>query len=115
MLRNYLAATLRNLVRNRLYSLISVAGLGIGIWRCAAGAAGGAQPADTGPLHSGLRTLYLVVTVNRTQGGPVDYSRTTDGRIAALLEQRSAGRAAGGPPGGWRMAACRTATMPPAN
>ncbi len=31
MFRNYLAASIRNLLRNRLYTAINIAGLGVGL------------------------------------------------------------------------------------
>jgi putative ABC transport system permease protein len=89
MLRNYLAATLRNLVRNRLYSSISVAGLGIGLCGALLAMLVVRSQLTQDRFIPGYAQLYLAATKTRTQGGLVDYSRSSDGRVAALLKQRT--------------------------
>ncbi len=88
MLSNYLAAALRNLVRNRLYSSISVAGLGIGLCGALLALLVVRNQLTQDRFVAGYEQLYLAATMTRTQGGVVDYSRSTDGRLAALLKER---------------------------
>lgn len=88
MLRNYLVATLRNLVRNKLYSAISVAGLGIGLCGALLAVLVIRNQLTQDRFIGGYEHLYLAATISRTPGGVVDYSRPTDGRLAALLKER---------------------------
>lgn len=87
MLRHYLAAALRNLVRSRLYSSISVAGLGIGLCGALLALLVVRNQLTQDRFIAGYEHLYLAATITQTPGGVVDYSRPTDGRVAALLKE----------------------------
>jgi putative ABC transport system permease protein len=89
MLRHYLAAALRNLVRNRLYAVISVAGLGIGLCGALLALLVVRSQLTQDRFIPGYEHLYLAATISRTPGGVVDYSRPTDSRVAALLKERA--------------------------
>jgi putative ABC transport system permease protein len=89
MLRNTLAAALRNLVRNRLYSSISVAGLGIGLCGALLALLVARNQLTKDRFIAGYEQLYLAATVSTTPGGVVEYSRPTDSRVAALLRGHS--------------------------
>lgn len=88
MFRNALAVALRQLVRNRLYSAISVVGLGIGLCGALLALLVVRNQLTQDRFIPGYENLYLAVTETRTQNGLVDYSRPTDGRVAALLKER---------------------------
>jgi len=87
MLRHYLTAALRNLVRSRLYSSISVAGLGIGLCGALLALLVVRNQLTQDRFIAGYENVYLAATITRTPGGVVDYSRPTDGRVAALLKE----------------------------
>jgi putative ABC transport system permease protein len=88
MLRNYLVASLRNLVRNRLYASISIVGLGIGLCGALLALLVVRNQLTRDRFIAGYEHLYLAATITRTPGGVVDYSRPTDSRVAALLKER---------------------------
>ncbi len=86
MLRNYLASALRYLARNRLYSAISVFGLAIGLCGALLAMLVVRNQLTQDRFIPGYEQVYLAATMTRTAGGVVDYSRPTDGRIAALMK-----------------------------
>jgi putative ABC transport system permease protein len=88
MLRNTLAAALRNLVRNRLYTLISVVGLGIGLCGVILALLVVRNQLTQDRFIAGYEQLYLAATRTQAPNGVVDYSRPTDSRLAALLKER---------------------------
>jgi putative ABC transport system permease protein len=88
MLKNYLIATLRSLVRNKLYSAISVAGLGIGLCGALLALLVVRNQLTQDRFIAGYEHVYLAATATRIPGGGIDYSRPTDGRLAALLKER---------------------------
>lgn len=90
MFRNYLAAALRNLVRNRLYSGISIFGLAIGL--CAAILVGLVirNQLSYDRFIPGYERTYLSVSVLTPQGRAPDYNVMTHSGVAAILEQKFA-------------------------
>ncbi len=88
MLRNHLVASLRNMLRNRLYSSISIVGLGIGLSGALLALLVVRNQLTQERFIAGYEHLYLAATITRTPGGMVDYSRPTDSRVAALLKER---------------------------
>ena len=88
MLRNYVAAALRTLVRNRLYASISVVGLGIGLCGALLASLVVRNQLTQDRFIPGYQHLYLAATMTRTRSGLIDYSRPTDSRLAALLKER---------------------------
>jgi putative ABC transport system permease protein len=88
MLKNYLVVALRNLTRNKLYATISVVGLGIGLCGALLAMLVVRNQLTQDQFITGYEHLYLASTITRPQAGPVDYSRPTDGRLAALMKAR---------------------------
>lgn len=91
MLRNYIAATLRSLVRSPLFSIISVGGLAIGLCGALLALLVVRNQMTQDRFIEGYEHLYLVATASNVPGREVEYSRPTDGRIAALLKERFPG------------------------
>src|SRR5690349_637021 len=86
MLKNYIAAALRHVARNRLYSAISIFGLAIGV--CAALSA---ALAIRGELHydqffPGYERTYRVFTLQTTPQRGVIHNEATSSRLRRLLE-----------------------------
>lgn len=88
MLRNTLVAALRNLVRNRLYSSISVIGLGIGLCGALLALLVVRNQLTQDRFIGGYERLYLAAMRTQAPGKAVDHSRPTDSRVAAWLKER---------------------------
>src|ERR1044071_6843960 len=89
MLKNYVAAALRHVARNRLYSAISILGLAAGI--CAALSA---ALAIRGELHydqffPGYERTYRVFTLQTLPQRGVIHNESTSSRLRRLLELQS--------------------------
>ena len=86
MFRNCLAAALRHLSRNRLYTAISVFGLAIGLW----GALLTALTIRSQFTHihfiSGYERIYQAIYSLEMPGLPAHYSDTTLNSLASLLQ-----------------------------
>ncbi|HTB68386.1 MAG TPA: FtsX-like permease family protein [Steroidobacteraceae bacterium] len=86
MFRNCLAAALRHLSRNRLYTAISVFGLAVGLWGALlTGLTIRSQYAQN-HFIPGYERIYQVVAVIQLPGLPVQYSDTTLNSLAPLLQ-----------------------------
>jgi len=85
MLRNYLAVALRNLVRNRLYSGISILALAVGL--CVATLAGVTLRNEFTYEHfiPGSERIYLAPQLAAPTGHPPLYNYTSPSFVAALL------------------------------
>src|SRR5258708_3936389 len=86
MLRNYIAVALRNLARNRLYSLISILGLTVGL--CAATLAGVTMRNELTYEHfiPGYERTYLAAAVAIPTERPPLYDLESPSFVAALLK-----------------------------
>ncbi|MEJ0098217.1 MAG: FtsX-like permease family protein [Pseudomonadota bacterium] len=90
MLRHYLAAMLRNFARNRLFSAISVLGLGIGLCGALLSVLVVRDQRTQGRFIAGHEHLYQVVAMVQAAGQPAEWSRSVDARVAGLLGQHTA-------------------------
>jgi putative ABC transport system permease protein len=92
MFDNYLAAALRHLARNRLYSAISIFGLAVGL--CAALMAALVIDSELRYDHflPGYEHTYLAVSVGTPPGHAPLYYRDSNSRLAALLQLYSNAR-----------------------
>ncbi len=88
MLRNYIAVTLRSLMSNRLCSVISVAGLAIGLCGALLALLVVRNQMTQDRFIDGYQHIYMAATVSGIASRDVDYSRPTDGRVAGLLKER---------------------------
>jgi len=85
MFRNCLAAALRHLSRNRLYTAISVFGLAVGLWGALlTGLTIRSQYAQN-HFIPGYERIYQVVATIQVPGLPLQYSDTTLNSLAPLL------------------------------
>jgi putative ABC transport system permease protein len=86
MLRNYIAVALRNLVRNRLYSLISILGLTVGL--CAATLAGVTMRNELTYEHfiPGYEQTYLAAAVAIPTERPPVYNLESPSFVAGVLK-----------------------------
>src|SRR5882724_6370287 len=89
MLRTYLMAALRNLARNRLYSVITISGLAIGVCAVLLAALVIHNQLNYDRFIPGYNRIYLAVNL----GAPVDqtftYTLETTNRLAPILGLRS--------------------------
>ena len=86
MFRNCLAAALRHLSRNRLYTAISIFGLAVGLWGALlTGLTIRSQYAQN-HFIPGYERIYQVVATIPVPGLPLQYSDTTLNSLAPLLQ-----------------------------
>lgn len=86
MLRNFLLVAIRNLRKNRLYSILNILGLAVGL---AAGILILLYIADEfnyNHFHKNLSSIHLILQ-NQTQGGVTYTFESTPGPLAAALRQ----------------------------
>lgn len=86
MLKNYLAAALRNLIRNKLYAAIGICGLAVGVSAALSAALVLRHELSYEHFISGYRDVYLVVSELIPQGRAPDFNPATHSSVAALLK-----------------------------
>jgi putative ABC transport system permease protein len=86
MFRNCLAAALRHLSRNRLYTAISVFGLAIGLWGALLTALTIRSQFTQNHFIPGYERIYQAVYSLELPGLPVQYTETTLNSLASLLQ-----------------------------
>jgi putative ABC transport system permease protein len=86
MFRNCLAAALRHLSRNRLYTAISVFGLSIGLWGALLTALTVRSQYTHNHFIPGHEQIYQVIYAINLPGFPAHYSDTTLNSLASLLQ-----------------------------
>src|SRR5580704_15473447 len=85
MFRNYLAAALRNLVRNRLYATINIVGLAVGFAAALLIALFVRDELSYDKWIPGYERIYLLKSTSSSPGRPPTQTDMTDDRFAALL------------------------------
>ena len=88
MLQNFLAAALRHLAHNRLYAVISVLGLAVGLWMALLAALVIEGELSHEHFIPGHQDIYFAVHELTPQGRPTNYMPLTNNRVAALLKLR---------------------------
>jgi putative ABC transport system permease protein len=88
MLWNYLAAAIRNLMRNKLYAAIGIFGLAVGLAAALAAGLTLRQELTHDRFISGHENLYLVLSKLIPEGRPPDYNRASHNSVAGLLRSR---------------------------
>ena len=86
MFRNCLAAALRHLARNRLYTAISVFGLAIGLWGALLTALTIRSEFTHNHFIAGYERIYQAIYSLEMPGLPAHYSDTTLNSLASLLQ-----------------------------
>ena len=88
MLRNYLLVACRSLLRHRLPAAVNVAGLSLGIAACLSFAVLLRHELSFDAQHERADRIHRVLAGTRTDGGDVDYSVRTGGRLGAIATDR---------------------------
>jgi putative ABC transport system permease protein len=88
MLQNFVIAALRHLVRNRLYSAISVFGLAVGLWMALLAALVIESELSHEHFIPGYENVYFAVHELTPQGRPTNYMTLSNSRVAALMKVR---------------------------
>jgi len=88
MFKNFVTAALRHLVRNRLYSAISVFGLAVGLWMALLAALVIESELSHEHFIAGYPYVYFAVHELTPQGRPTNYMTLSNTRVAALLKLR---------------------------
>src|SRR4029077_18934083 len=88
MFRNFLAAALRHLARNRVYAAISVLGLAVGLW--AALIEGLVLRNQFGYDHfiPGYQRIYMAMSLVTPPGHGTVYLSSTNNFVAPILKAR---------------------------
>src|SRR5665213_1803178 len=86
MFRNCLAAALRHLSRNRLYTAISIFGLAVGLWGALLTALTIRSQYTQNHFIPGYERLYQAIYTFDLPGLPARYSDTTLNGLASLLQ-----------------------------
>src|SRR5579862_4995812 len=86
MFRNYLAAALRNLVRNRLYAAINIAGLAVGLTAALLIALFVRDEFSYDRFFPDYQHIYLVGSEISMVGRAVQSADLTPGELAPLLK-----------------------------
>ena len=85
MLRNYLVSALRNLVRFKMYTFISLFGLSIGISGCIVFLSVVADQASFDRFHEDINRIYKLVRRDQDPNTGADHSYRTFGPLAPSL------------------------------
>jgi putative ABC transport system permease protein len=86
MFRNCLAAALRHLSRNRLYTVISIVGLSVGLWGALLTALTIRSQYTHNHFITGYERIYQAIYSIDLPGLPAHYSDTTLNSLASLLQ-----------------------------
>ena len=86
MFRNCLAAALRHLARNRLYTAISVFGLGLGLWAALLAALILRSGYTQDHFISGYRNVYMLIYSMTLPGAPRMYNDTSLSAMADRVQ-----------------------------
>ncbi|MDQ1350661.1 MAG: MacB protein [Acidobacteriota bacterium] len=86
MLRNYLKVAIRNIVRRKIYSLINILGLAIGIACCIIILLWVRDELNYDKFHVNGKNIYRLIGQLSTEHGSFDYAKTPNG-LGPVLEE----------------------------
>ena len=86
MLKNYLKIAIRNIIKQKSYSFINIAGLAIGITACILIALWIQDELSRDTYHDNYQNIYRIITLNDTPEG-IKKSRTTPFALANLCNE----------------------------
>ena len=87
MLKNYLISTLRNIVRQKLYSFINIIGLSIGIASCVLILLWVIDELSYDKFHEKVNNLYRVTVTEEYSGGEPFYFASTPPNLGPTLKE----------------------------